>query len=44
MSYLYSIMWYVLSVILFVKQSMLILYCLKLTPPVTETSHMVKIL
>ena len=42
MSYLYSIMSYVLNVILFVKQNILILYCLKLSPCVTKTSHMWK--
>ena len=42
MSFLYSNVSYVLIVTLFVKQNILILYCLKLTPRVTKTSHMWK--
>ena len=42
MSFLYSIVSYVSIVTLFVKQNILILYCLKVTPRVTKTSHMWK--
>ena len=42
MTYLCSIISYILILILFIEQNILILYCLKLTPYVTKTSHMSK--